>query len=1160
MNPANRRTGTLIRRTAAGRIVVMWPHGSIRARRWIPRTRKTGLGLRGVLLSALALLAGRTFAANPPDWLSQHARDQIQAIQDEKALRTPFQRKMDSHLVHAAKNKRGKGFSAALGIPAPDVKTTADGRVLVDIDAKVSPDLLARIAAAGGRIVNHFPQFHAIRAELPLDQIETIAGLDDVRFVKRAAKARTNVGSVTSAGDVAHRAAEARASFAVDGTGIKIGVLSDSVDYLANSQAKGDLGAVTVLENVSGSGEGTAMLEIIHDLAPGAALYFATAFNSEAGFAQNILNLRAAGCDIIVDDVLYFDEPPFQDGLIAQAVNTVTTNGALYFSSASNSGNKTDGTSGTWEGDFVDGGPASTKNTYGGRLHNFGSATYNTVASGGSSRRVDLFWSDPWGASTNDYDLYVFNDTGSTLRRYSAGPQTGTENPYESVSSLNVGERIVIVKYSGADRYLHLETGRAVLTTSTAGSTRGHSAASNAFSVAAVSAYGKTSAFTGGSANPVETFSSDGLRRMFYAADGTPYTPGNLSSTGGVVRQKPDIAAADGVMTSVTNGGYFAPFYGTSAAAPHAAAIAALLKAYNNQLTSAEIRAALTSTSLDIMSPGVDRDSGSGIVMAMPALQSVLGANLGLVSASWSDVAGGNGNGQIDPGETIQETLVWTNSGGAVAGVVTGRVRAVTAGVSMIVSNVSCPDAPIHGTTTNPIPFSYRLSKSLAPGTVLVFTNLITCGGLSFASSFSRTVWTNQMVTTFTSSDVPKNIPDFGTCYVTNLVAMNGINIIDDVNVGVRINHTYDMDLVIAVQHPDATEVKLAVEQGSDGDNFGAGLPPGTTTNTVFDDQAATSVTNGIAPFAGNYRPQELLSALNGKDASGPWRLRLQDVNTGDAGTVYAFVLRIATHSPQSANVFNNPPIASNQTVGTWSATATNLMLRGSDPDEDVISFRTNSVPLHGTLSGLNTNTGAITYTPVSGYSGTDTFTFVTLDGITNSSSATVTVVVARKPQTIAFPAIGDQIATNLVRLQATASSGLAVTFAVASGPGAIAGGTNLTFSATGSVRIAASQAGDGNWTAAPEVTHTFTVSKAVALVTLTNLEQDFIGSPRVVTATTVPTGLVVTVTYNGSLTPPSQVGSYTVLGVVTDPRYEGSASGTLSVIRRNSSTLLILR
>ena len=89
------------------------------------------------------------------------------------------------------------------------------------------------------------------------------------------------------------------------------------------------------------------MLEIIHDIAPNAELGFATAFDSDASFADNIRALRfEAGCDIIVDDVLYFNESPFQDGLIAQAVNAVTADGALYFSSAGNEGNVADGTSG----------------------------------------------------------------------------------------------------------------------------------------------------------------------------------------------------------------------------------------------------------------------------------------------------------------------------------------------------------------------------------------------------------------------------------------------------------------------------------------------------------------------------------------------------------------------------------------------------------------------------------------------------------------------------------------------------------------------------------------------------------------------------------------------------------------------------------------------
>ena len=141
----------------------------------------------------------------------------------------------------------------------------------------------------------------------------------------------------------------------IDGTGVKIGALSDSIDHLGDAQAAGDLPPVTVLPGQGGlgAGEGTAMLEIIHSLAPGASLYFATAHGGIASFAQNIRDLQAAGCRVIVDDVLYFSESPFQDGPIAQAVSDVSAAGVLYFSAAGNSGGIDRGTSGTWEGGLM---------------------------------------------------------------------------------------------------------------------------------------------------------------------------------------------------------------------------------------------------------------------------------------------------------------------------------------------------------------------------------------------------------------------------------------------------------------------------------------------------------------------------------------------------------------------------------------------------------------------------------------------------------------------------------------------------------------------------------------------------------------------------------------------------------------------------------------
>jgi hypothetical protein len=625
---------------------------------------------RAIVLPALVALATsaavpRAIAQDTADTqrIGDRALSQIQALQQLKLQRTPAQLKMDSHLL-------GATSPSAMRAAAPDLETdlraAADGRILVDITtaasdegglptvaptttASAAPSLTRRgvrkprelvglfhtIDELGGSVVSSVPQFRAVRALMPLSSLETLAASADVAFVEPAAEAMTNTGSVNGQGDTTHRAGATRTVFGVTGAGVSVGVLSDSEDGLVASQGLGDLGAVTVVAsgiNVCGdgddpcTGEGTAMMEIVADLAPGVGLFFATAFTGAAQMAANILALQAAGCSVIVDDVTYFNESPFQDGPIAQAVNTVSAAGVLYFSSARNSGNLNDGTSGTWEGDFVDGGPVAAPLSGTGRLHSFGGTTFNTVA-GGTRRRVDLFWTDPLGGSGNDYDLFVLNSTGTTVLRSSTNAQTGSQNPYEFVTTLNVGERIVIVRAAGAaNRFIHLDTGRAILAIGTNGSVRGHNAsgAANAFSVAATDvANSFPGVFAGGATNPVETFSSDGPRRIFFTPTGTPITPGNFSSTGGQVLQKPDITAADGVASSAALPALFNPFFGTSAAAPHAAAIAALLLSLSPAPTPAQIHTALTSSALDIEAAGFDRDSGAGIIRAFAAMKVV---------------------------------------------------------------------------------------------------------------------------------------------------------------------------------------------------------------------------------------------------------------------------------------------------------------------------------------------------------------------------------------------------------------------------------------------------------------------------------------------------------------------------------------------------------
>ena len=595
-------------------------------------------------ISSLLLIVGIATAkatAQSPDTvpMSPTAAAQIQALVQEKQSRTPAQQKINSAILYTIKARRRDNLFNRVPRLNTFVKVDAEGKVRINIrtNAPFTQELLQKIQAYRAEILVALPEYKAIQVLAPLDQVESLAALSEVRSIRPFIKPKSSAGRVRSEGDIAQGAGLARATYGIDGTGVKVGVLSDSYNYLggaATDIANGDLSSQSVTLAGSGdldglvgrltnpSDEGRAMLQIIHDLAPGAKLYFATAFRGEADFARNIRALRSAGCDIIVDDIIYLNEPVFQDGIIAQAVNDVTANGALYFSSAGNFGNKNDGTSQVWEGNFVDGGSASIGS--GGRIHSFGSALFNRLTT--DSDRIVLQWSDPLGKSINDYDLYVLNAEGTQVVAFSNDPQNGNQDPYEIVNPQAANSRVIIVKYSGQARFLNLKTTvngseQSAFEINTNGQTFGHSAAQNAFSVAAVNAQGRNNLFTTGSPNSVEAFSSDGPRRIFYNADGTPITPGNFLSTGGVVRQKPDIAAANGVVTTFPAGSGFNPFFGTSAAAPHAAGVAALLKSFKPSLTPQQIRRILTSTALDIEASGVDPDSGYGIVMANRALR-----------------------------------------------------------------------------------------------------------------------------------------------------------------------------------------------------------------------------------------------------------------------------------------------------------------------------------------------------------------------------------------------------------------------------------------------------------------------------------------------------------------------------------------------------------
>jgi len=340
-----------------------------------------------------------------------------------------------------------------------------------------------------------------------------------------------------------------------------------------------------------------------------------------------------------VDDVTYFNEGAFQDGVIAQAVNAVNAAGAIFFSSAGNSGRLSAGTSGTWEGDFLDSGTSIQPSPFcpyppcwqqGLPIHSFNGLAGARAANSDSLTAhapfaITLKWSDPLGGATSDYDFFLMDTLLTTVVDGSVDnqecapptdPATCSDEPFEIMGSGSAGERIVVVRWSGPDKALRLDTHRGRLSLSTARAVFGHNGGENTVSVAAAHvATASGGAFTGGSANPVETYSSDGPRRIFYNPDGTAITPGNVlfGTGGGRELQKPDLTAADCVTTTTPG---FSSFCGTSAAAPHAAAIAALLKSTPNQPSTGQSVAAMFATALDVNPAGRDRDAGAGIAMA----------------------------------------------------------------------------------------------------------------------------------------------------------------------------------------------------------------------------------------------------------------------------------------------------------------------------------------------------------------------------------------------------------------------------------------------------------------------------------------------------------------------------------------------------------------
>ena len=516
--------------------------------------------------------------------------------------------------------------------PGNELLPIVDDTVVVDITAGGDPaEVLSRLEDLG--FENGSVAGGLVSGQLPISEIGNVGRVDGVLSVLPA-YASTNVGNVTAQSDQSMRADEARSAFGIDGSGVTIGTLSDSFNCLgqqAADVASNDLPAgINVLDDSQcpGSDEGRAMMQIIHDSVPGADQQFHTAFGGQADFANGILELAAAGSDVIVDDVFYFAEPFFQDGQIAQAANQVSANGVPYFTSAGNSARD------SYESGFRDSGINGPSN-FGSPAHDFDPGpgvdiTQRVRVPLGATVSLSFQWDDPFqsvsggSGADSDLDIFLLNSAG-TIVDSAAFNNIGGDAVEVIVFTNNTGSQnldIVIEHFSGPEpgviKYVGFRNLDIIEHDTNSGTAVGHSNADGALSTGAAW-YVNTPEF-GQSPPLVEPFSSAGGVRVLFDTNGNPIDEN---------RRKPDFVAPDGVDTtffgSDADGNGFPNFFGTSAAAPAAAAGAALILDEIPGASVADIKTALQSTAIDMSNPGFDFNTGEGLIQIDLAIDALSG-------------------------------------------------------------------------------------------------------------------------------------------------------------------------------------------------------------------------------------------------------------------------------------------------------------------------------------------------------------------------------------------------------------------------------------------------------------------------------------------------------------------------------------------------------
>ena len=424
-----------------------------------------------------------------------------------------------------------------------------------------------------------------------------------------------SAGSLRTEGDILVRSNGIREVFGAAGSGIKVGVIGDGATSLPESQEKGELGPVHVYAIGSGD-EGTAMLEIIHDIAPDAELFFHAYGKNSDDFKDAVKTLANAGCHIICDDLYFFRQPFLEDGDVADLIREVlrTHPDLIYVTVAGNFAQLH--YQGSWK-PGITGGPDQTIHDFGG-----GRSAVQITLLPEDEVIVTLQWDDPWGRSGTDYDLFLTDPMRGEVIAASINDQDGSEDPFEHL----------VYRWDGPDPL------RASLSIVRNGETSSPNLLEmfirniNPGQVEDnVIKNPYDSIFGHAAIEEVVTVGSVGISTPFEISPDSSRGPVTIRNPEPSRRFKPDICAPTNVQVS-GSGSFPVPFPGTSAAAPHVAGVIAQLWGSFPDLSREELKSAIYSSAFDLGPVGWDETYGYGLIDAVKAYQNIIENRAGLLN------------------------------------------------------------------------------------------------------------------------------------------------------------------------------------------------------------------------------------------------------------------------------------------------------------------------------------------------------------------------------------------------------------------------------------------------------------------------------------------------------------------------------------------------